>query len=523
MKNHRVIEGIVVTLLFAAMVLGVTIGTGAMFSGWHFVDDHEILEWMLPIRNGEKTALEELLYLLPEDYGNRFRPLYYPIRFLTFLVLGDNLVIYEVLKSLEAILGMVLLYYVGKTCGGSACTSLAFSLLSMTGYQSAIWWKLGPQEPQGVLYFALGMLLLNAYLKCGKRWIAVLSWVSLLIMSNWKESYICLFPFVILYVLYRGMPAEGTLWERIRSGIRSHWAYITACAVTCIVEVTLIVVLVGTNNSSGAGVSSSIGIRTILDSYWYAFSHDLKYYYVVTLIIMAILLTYWTDLKAMWLEIILFLSFLLPQLLIYGKEAMAERYIIPSSIGYSLFYVIVVFRKGILNGKRKLVYELALLALFVLGLRSAYIEADYYRFRGDSVTTAMEYASETGAKGARVLSLFSYTNPEAQRTMNAWMEWCGELDQLYYWDETDHAFYDAKSYTYMTGLDEHEQAELDDIDVVMTYNADDRHYIGMCDLVSGGFLDEEFTKVTCGSVDIYVRNGSGQELPDADIAYPVYY
>lgn len=516
-NQHRVVEFCLMTILFTALVLGVTIGLGTMFSGWHYVDDHEILEWTNPLRSGKRTLLQEATILFPRDYDVRFRPLYYPIRLLTFLVVGDNLVIYEALKAIEAILGMVLLYYVGKTCGGSVSASLLFSLLSMTGYQSAIWWKLGPQEPQGVIYFAAGMLLLNLYLKTGKRFLSVLSWISLLIMCNWKESFIVLMPFVILYVVYRSMPEEGTLLNRVLSGVRAHIVYLVASAVMLVVIIGIIVFVVGTNNSSGAGIG--VSPRTILSSYQWAFTHDLKYYYAVTLVLSAILLTYWDTLKSMWREILLFAAFIGPNLLIYGKEAMAERYLIPSSIGWGLFYVIMVHRRQILSGKRRLLYQLVLLGLFVLGLRTTIIEADYYRFRGESVTTAMTYASSAAENGAKVMECYAYSNPEATRTMNSWMEYQGDLDSMYYWDENTES-------VYASGTSDDEElvaVDLADIDVIMAYNSDDRHYTGMCEPVREGWLEESFTKVTCGSVDIYVRNGSGLELPDSDIAYPIYY
>lgn len=521
--QHRVVEFCLVMILFTALVLGVTIGLGTMFSGWHFVDDHEILEWTNPLRSGKRTLLEEAAILFPSDYAARFRPLYYPVRLLTFLVVGDNLVVYEALKAFEAILGMVLLYYVGKTCGGSVGASLLFSLLSMTGYQSAIWWKLGPQEPQGVIYFAAGMLLLNLYLKTGKRFLSVLSWISLLIMCNWKESFIVLMPFVILYVVYRSMPEKGMLLARVLSGVRAHIVYLAASAVMLVVIIGIIVFVVGTNNSSGAGIG--VSPRTILSSYQWAFTHDLKYYYAVTLVVTAILLTYWTELKSMWMEIVLFAVFLLPNLLIYGKEAMAERYIIPSAIGYALFYVVAVYRKGFLSGKRKWVYEAALLVLFALGLRSTIIEADYYRYRGESVTASLEYASYAAENGSNVLSCLSYSNPEAQWTIDAWMEYKGHLESLYYWEEGDLAIYDAASYAGpedVDSLETHTQVDLENVDVVIAYNTDDRHYTGMCELVIDGLLEEDFTKVTVGTIDVYVRNGVSLELPDGNIKTSIY-
>lgn len=507
-------------ILFTALVLGVTIGMGTMTCGWHFVDDHEILEWQNPLIYGEKSLGEMASKLFRGDYHVRFRPLYYPIRLMTILVLGNNLVIYEALKALQTVLCFILLYYVGRTCGGSSLASLMSSLLALTGYQAAAWWKLGPQELQGTMFFAGGMIALNLYLKnCHRRW-AILSVVLFLIMNNWKESFIVLIPFVLAYVVYRTEAAdrEESYVRQLINRVRQHGVYLAALSIILATSVAIIIFVVGTNNSSGAGVSTSIGIRMILSSYQWAFSHDLKYYYVVTLVLLAVLLTYWTQFKAMWREILLFGIFILPNLVLYGKEAMAERYIIPSSIGYSLFFVVAVFRKGLLAGKRRLVYEAALVILFALGLRSTIIEADYYRYRGESVTTAMEYATYAAENDCNVVSCFGYSNPEAEWTMNAWMKYNGDLESLYYWDEATLSIYSSA-----TEEDEKLQAvSLDDVDVIMAYNTDDRHYTGMCEMIMDGLLDEDFTRIKSGSVDIYVRNGVDLDLPRDDIKQPIY-
>lgn len=518
-RQHKVVELCLVVILFSIFVLGVTIGLGTMFCGWHFVDDHEILEFINPVRDGQRTVWEEFMTILQIDRHFRFRPMYYPTRYLSILLFGTNTVAYEILMAIKTILAFVLLYYVGRSCGGSAWVSMLFSLLSLTGYQAAVWWKLGPQEVSGSIWFAIGMLFLNAYLKSNKRWMALLSWIAFLVMSNWKESFIVLIPFVILYIIYAGKAERKASYVQfIIARIQEHWLYIAASAILFATMVFIIVFVIGANNSSGAGISTSIGIRTIISSYEWAFTHDLKYYYAVTLVLTAILLTYWDELKRMWREILLFAAFILPNLLLYGKEAMAERYLIPSSIGWGLFYVVVVMRRRILSGKRQFVYVVALLALLILGLRTTIIEADYYRYRGESVTEAMTYASSAAESGAKVMECFAYSNPEATRTMNSWMLYHGQLDSLYYWDETTESIYASGT----SDDEEHITVSLDEIDVVMAYNSDDRHYTGMCEPIVDGWLDEDFTKIKAGSVDIYVRNGVDLGMPRDDIKQPIY-
>lgn len=457
-------------------------------------------------------------------FTGRFRPLYAPLRFLTILLFGNNIRCYAVLKAIETILAFYLLFCLGRRLGGTFGISMAFSLISFVGYQSAVWWKLGPQEVQGTIFLALGLIFLEKWIQEGKRRYGILSFLFFLIMSNWKESFILLLPFVAAYLVYRTRDPQkesGSCFQRGVHRIQQHWLYLAAIGITFAVIVAIIVLKIGTNSSSGGGISPSIGIRTIIDSYYYAFSHDLKYYAALTPIMIAVLLTYWEELKKMWKEVLLLVIFLAPQILLYGKEAMAERYIIPSSIGYGLFFILVVSKFGFLTGKRKRVYQLTVLLLLALGFRTTLIEADYFRYRGESVTSVLEYIRKETEQNSdvSVMSCLGFSNPEADNTIAAWMEYYDDEGQMYYWSESEDT---VRDYRAQAEEKNDQQYELYDMDIIVAYNATDRHYTGKCKPVREQILDTDYTLVSEGSIDVYVRNNSGLELPSREIRASYY-
>lgn len=524
LEEHRMAGNIIAVLIFAALVFGVTIGCGTINSGWHFVDDHEFLEWINPVREGKISMIGQLQYLFWNGFTGRFRPIYAPIRFLTILLFGDNIFCYALLKSVETILAFYLAFLFGRTMKASFFSSIAFAFTAFIGYQSAIWWKLGPQEVQGSIFFLLGMIFLEKWLRGGKKGNSVLSFLFFWIMSNWKESFILLLPFIAVYLIYRtedNGEKDGNYFRRGCKRLKKHWLYLLSIGVVFAVIIAIIVLKIGTNSSSGGGISPSIGIRAIIDSYYYAFGHDLKYYAVLTPIMIAILLTYWEELKKMWKEVLLLFVFLAPQLLLYGKEAMAERYIIPSSIGYGLFFVLAVSRYGFLSGKREKTYHLAIILLLLLGIRTTLIEADYFRYRGESVTNVLEYIRDEADKdsGISVMSCLGFSNPEADNTIAAWMEYYGEEGQMYYWSESDDT---VRDYRDQAKEKDDQEYELYDMDIIVAYNATDRHYTGKCKPVREQLLDSEYTLVSEGSIDIYVRKGSGIELPAREIKASYY-
>ena len=90
----------------------------------------------------------------------------------------------------------------------------------MVGYQSPVWWKLGPQESYDMMLFAVGFFFLLKWLSTDKRRYALSSLGAFFLMSVYKEPFILLLPFAGLYVLYDGMKGKratpALLWETIR-------------------------------------------------------------------------------------------------------------------------------------------------------------------------------------------------------------------------------------------------------------------------------------------------------------------
>ena len=119
-------------------------------------------------------------------------------------------------------------------------------------------------------------------------------------------------------------------------------------------------------------------------------------------------------------------------------------------------------------------YVAGLLLLLAAHGRVALREADYFRYRGQSVQTMLETVEELSGDGANVLSCFR-PNEEGNLTINYWMLDHG-YDNVYFWTQ------------------------------------EDRHwcYTPTLDL-------SEFTEMKCGTLTIYVRNGSGLNPAAIDI------
>lgn len=511
-KLDKRTELFVVIILAVCLVFGVTLGMGTLTCGWHLVDDHEFLRWFYQMNFEKRNVLEMIGHWIVKDFGSRYEPLYYMNRILSCYFFGINLLPYSLLKSVEIVISFIFLYYCGRLVGGNKIYSFLFAAVSLTGYQSAVWWKLGPQEPQCTVLFSVGFYCMLKWLDNSRIWWSIGSIIAFLIMCNYKESFILLIPFLMLYVLYYDLnrDAEKITWKRILLCFQNKLWYYLVLGVIFIAIILFIMFYVGINDYDGVGLDISTPWETYVAALSDALRTDLKWFKRFGIVFGLILLTYWDELKKMWKEMLLITAFLLPQFIIFGQAGIKERYMLPSTIGFSMFFIIMVPKRGILSGKRKMLYQLCILLLLLAHGRVALREADYFRYRGESVTTMLNSIMEMSKGEAKVLSCLR-PNEEGNITIHFWMASHG-YDNIYYWtDEGQIINKEYSAYEYC-GDEAYENQNFEDMDIVVMYNREDRHwcYDPTLDL-------SDFKEIKCGTLNIYVRNGSGIEPGDIHV------
>lgn len=506
-------EFVIVFLLSVLMVFGIIVGMGTITSGYHLVDDHEFLEWIHQMQNEGKSVWDLIANKLRQDFTLRYEPAYYATRILSARVLGVGLTAYSLIKAIEITLSCIFLYYCGRRMGAAKIYSFLFAALSLVGYQSAAWWKLGPQESQCTMLFAMGFYCMLRFLDDNRKSWAVLSIVLFFIMSNFKESFILLIPFLMMYVLYSELEKDEArlTWQKIWKCICNRFWYLLVLGLIFLVLVFVIVVFVGVNDYDMVGLDASIPLKVYAEALQRSFANDLKWYKRFGILFVLILLTYWEDLKKLWKEMLLIVSFLLPQFVIFGQTGLGERYILPSSIGFALFFVIIIPKWKPLSGKRRAVYVLGLCLLLAAHGRVALREADYFRYRGKSVQTMLETVLQlSDGGGTKILSCFR-PNEEGNLTINYWMLVHG-YDNVYFWTEDDEVINRVCDINLNYSEEMWKEENFEDMDIVVMYNEEDRHY---CYTPSLELSD--FNETKCGTLTIYTRKDRGIMLDDIEI------
>lgn len=487
-------EAALVWSFFAVLVFGVVIATGTLTSGFHLVDDWEFAEYVDWMQLEHKSLWECMREALGFDLTLRFRPLYYINRVLMAAVFGINLTVMSVVKAAEIVVALTALYYCARQMKCSVVCAALFSLTVMVGYQSAVWWKLGPQESYNIMLFAVGFYLLLKWLDTDRRWYAFASVGAFFLMSIYKEPFILLLPFVGLYVLYAQMQGERVTVAGLWEAVKCRLPYLLAIGVIFLVEMLLIVFVIGTNNYSYVGLDESVTLSQYMQVWSDAARANLKWYVRFGILMGLIFLTYWEQAKKLVWEVLLAAAIIVPQCVTYSKTALEERYILPSVLGFAFFFVIVGCNFRPLSGKRRIAYFLCLLLMLAAHGRVTLREARYFTYRGESIKTMMASTLElVEGTDRRVLSCFA-PNLEGNRTMYYWFRLHG-YDEVFYWIE------DEQKIDRSFGPRENEQSAFEDIDIVVMYNEEDRHwcYEPSLDL-------SDFTEKKCGTITMYIRN-----------------
>lgn len=489
-------EAVCVWLFFAVLVFGVVTFTGTLTSGFHLVDDWEFAKYQNWMQLEGQSLWDCLRQAVGYDLTMRFRPLYYINRVLMTAVFGINLTAMSVVKAMEIVIAMAALYYCARRLKCNPVYALLFSLTVMVGYQSPVWWKLGPQESYDIMMFAIGFYFLLRWLQEKRKRDAVVSIAALILMSIYKEPFILLVPFVCLFVVWQDMQGKKVTVKSLWEAVRGRLPYLLTLVLVFVAEMFLLVFVIGTNNYDYVGMDSSLTLADYKRIWLDAAGADLKWYIRFGILMGLILLTYWEQVKKLGWELLLTAAVILPQCVSYSKTGIAERYLLPCIVGYAFFFVIVGCNFRPLSGKRRILYVLCLLLMLAAHGRVALREAEYFAYRGESVKTAMEDTLEhVRGTDKKVLSCF-YPNLEANRTMYYWFRLKG-YDEFFYWEE------ERQIITREFGEREDETASLDEMDVVLMYNEEDRHWCYTPSLDLSGF-----TEYKCGTITMYVRDGA---------------
>jgi hypothetical protein len=363
------IDSSIVILFFAGILLFLFF-SGTLNSGYHFIDDHEMLKIHADL---EKTSfVGTSIQWIKNDFSIRFRPMYFLHRVSEIKIFGDDSLSLSFYTGILAALTFSFFYFGAKKLKYSVLESLLLVLLAFIGPQMVIWWQLGPNETIGMFFLALSFFYMAKCTENNKYLLNnILFSISLVFASLSKENFTILIP---VFVFYKIWIEKERFKMSVMEIIRKNYLYFILLIVMAI-EIWIIVFMVGTNKIGYAGSTSGTGelfhrVRDMLIgesmlSGWLKLTALLSFIYFSHLIILK--LKEKINIKHLILKLLppLFFSFLivLPNIIFYAKSGMMERYLLPITFGFA-FFAINVIRNTNINIIRKATILICIAFLF---------------------------------------------------------------------------------------------------------------------------------------------------------------
>jgi len=248
------------TTLFFLFFLGFWFGllsyTGTLTSGFHFMDDHEIvrLEKELAFTSLGREMGVFINHLVAPKM--RFRPFYVLQRRLGIALLGADFTAWSVYFCLIAVITSFLLFRFLRHIGFSPLEGVLFVFLTLVGPQAEIYWRLGTGETHGMLFLAAALFFLIKSFPDRRhntisRFTSIVYEILFLffsLMATWsKESFILVLP--ALAALFIWFTYYGGGKSRV---LRKLWIP-ALLLILCVVELLHLLNTVGTGGTHYAG------------------------------------------------------------------------------------------------------------------------------------------------------------------------------------------------------------------------------------------------------------------------------
>ena len=333
--------------LFAVLTFGLLVQHGHLWMGPRIVDENQVF------RLQEALASESFLGVLMDEQETRFEsyrrfvPAYLVQKVAAAQLFGADLRKWSASIGVIGTLSAFLLFRFGRIIGFSAKEAVAFSLLTVLGKQSVVWWKLFHGEGLGMLFLALSLTFMAKGVvgRTHRQLYTALFLCCALVMSLCKESFILMLPGLALWRALLVREHRGvSLW----TGLRRSAVVVVFLLALCAAELLIIRYGLQTTQFHYAGWQG-FDVTQFMDAVGQFFR--LTGGWVIGLTGLIIYLStsgpFWERHRRIWLANTLTLGLLvaaivLPQLLLHMKSGFYlegdqtrhyARYLLPGSIG----------------------------------------------------------------------------------------------------------------------------------------------------------------------------------------------
>lgn len=348
LKKLLTSEYFIATYISLAIWIVLFIASGLLFSGFHFIDDHEIVVMNSDLQT---MSLPDVLHKwLLVDYNiPRFRPVYYIHRVLQTKLFGLNWIAWFAYACLQSSITTVCLFIFARSLQFSKLESALLAGLIVFGQQSVAWFRLGPAETTAMpfLAVALACAAIDFRDKRSNSLRNFLLCLSTLFASLCKESFILFIPAICLI----------RVWSICRNNLNISFKQILyhrdifPCYFLLAIfglEVLYIKFVIGTGGTGYAGVDASNFNFTKIVSTFSVLAQQGNLLFALIFLSLFCLLgglrkvinrTTKLEIDRSLLVGLVFILIIFPQVLLYTKSGFSGHYLLPALMGCALLNI----------------------------------------------------------------------------------------------------------------------------------------------------------------------------------------
>ena len=323
----------VIAALFVAVFGFLTI-TGTLTSGYHFTDDHSIITLTNDLKT--ESVLSVAVRSIRADFNIRFRPLYQVHRIIQARVLGNDFFLWQVWTAILACATFTFFYLGMRVLRFSVIEALLFILFTFAGPQMVAWWRLGINETIGMFFLGAAFYFM---VSCEKRYTrnTVLFCLSLSCASWCKESFVITVPAFLVFKLWH---ENDHFALSLRKVFWKNRLLVIPFVVMCF-DLWIIFFVVGTNK-----IGYGPDVSAIAQYVYKIVVESLPAFAAIVVMPLGFLYFGYRDRKrfaefltALIQPLVFALLVLIPNVILYAKPEMVERYLLPATMGVAFFLV----------------------------------------------------------------------------------------------------------------------------------------------------------------------------------------
>jgi len=293
--------------------------------------------------------------------------------------------------------------------------SILFSLLTLTGVQSVIWYQFADAENLGMFFLSLSLLFLAKSIYSGKYilFYKIFFILSLLLSALCKESFILMIPAVLFLYLWQYSKKKSlTILKSVKDNLA-----VTVIPLLAVISLLFIIVFfIGIDKTGQTGVDNKIMSLKFLREFFYTLRYST--YFLIILFGIFILIDFKISgsekilSKDFFLKIvneflsitILFFLIIIPQFTLYYKSGMRDRYFLPFIIGFSFFIIFLI----------KKIYDSNSISVFVKYLfLSLTIIILLFEIKNNTIPYMRKYAEDSISSDKMLNSIILNTKKES--------------------------------------------------------------------------------------------------------------